>query len=264
MFIVFLAIGVLITLFVVQYNKKNVYSQPTSNSVNTQINSMRSKIIEEDDPYDSDLDDYDEDLKPDREWKKGEPYLIIADIETSGLRKFRNPDPTALQNWPRIVQIAFQVFDFEDNEIERVSVIFKQSRPLPPDSIAIHGITDEMCKERGVKPGPVLEKLYQFSKQARFFVAHNVDFDHDVIEANMRRFEIAFDFEMEKLCTMAASRKLRGFKPLNKLGQKKDANLGELHHHLFGFVPDNSHDAEADMLAASRCYFELKKRGLII
>jgi DNA polymerase III subunit epsilon len=265
--IVLLAVGLLIAIYVNLANKKGL-SPPPSSKPDDFIEKMRIKIIEEDDPYGikTDKDQIDEEIEGllNREWKSGEPYLIIADVETSGLIKYRNPDRKALQNWPRIVQIAYQVFDFDHNELERVSVIFKQPRPLPPESIEIHGITDQMCKELGVKPEPILEKLYIYSKEARFFVAHNVDFDHDVIEANMRRFEIGHDFEMERLCTMVSSRKLRGFKPLNSLGNRKDANLAELHQHLFGFAPEKLHDAEADMLAASRCYFELKRRGLII
>lgn len=195
-------------------------------------------------------------------WKDGDPFLIILDIETSGLRKYRHPDPENLSNWPRIVQIAYQVFDVHDKEVDRVAVIFKQPRPLPPESIEIHGITDEMCKQFGVKPEPVLTKLYDYSQKAKYLAGHNIEFDFDVIEANMRRFKITDDFEMEWLCTMQTSKELKKLKPKDKNGRTKMPTLGELHDHLFGFVPEKLHNAEEDMLSVSRCFFEMKKRGL--
>jgi DNA polymerase III epsilon subunit-like protein len=192
-----------------------------------------------------------------------EPAYIILDVETSGLRKYRNKDPKNLSNWPRIVQLAYQVYDSDDELIESESVIFKQPRPLPPDSIEIHGITDEMCKTMGVKPNSILDRLYELSMEVDFMVAHNAAFDHDVIEANMRRFKVADDFRIPWICTMEYARNLHDFTPLDINGRKKNGTLSELHTHLFGTEPEGLHQANTDTLATARCFFELRNRGII-
>lgn len=198
-----------------------------------------------------------------RDRDAGEPAFIVLDVETSGLRKFRNKDPKHLTNWPRIVQLAYQVYDQNDQLIDSVSVIFKQPRPLPADAIQVHGITDEMCKSLGVKPDPILQRLYKLSQQIDFMVAHNATFDHDVVEANMRRFKIADDFEVPLVCTMDHAKRIEDFRPLDVNGRKKNGRLEELHQYLFDESPARLHDAEADTLATARCFFELRQRGII-
>lgn len=236
------------------------------------IESLRRKVIEEDPYFHQSSYEEDDDLEEkediylfpkDKVWEPGEPYMIIGDVETSGLRKYRSPDPMNLSNWPRIVQISYHVFDKDGVEIYKENVIFKQPRPLPPDSIAIHGITDQMCKEFGVKPEPVLSTLYEYSKQAFFFVGHNADFDLGVIEANMRRFKIANDFRMYSQCTMIEGKKLKGLTSLDKNGRKKNPRLEEVYEFLFGEKPEKQHDAAADTAATIRCYFEMKSRGMM-
>jgi DNA polymerase III epsilon subunit-like protein len=39
--------------------------------------------------------------------------------------------------------------------------------------------------------------------------------------------------------------------------------LEELHEHLFGNPPDKSHDAASDARSCARCFFELKRLGVI-
>lgn len=195
------------------------------------------------------------------------PHTVIVDVETSGLRKFRNPDSSHLSNWPRIVQIAYLVFDAEGNLIFDEAVIFKQPRPLPKDSIAIHGITDERCKAEGVDPEPVLQRLWEYCQSAKALVGHNIEFDYGVIEANMRRFKITESFEIHTICTMKSTSSLLKL-PSNFSGLKyKNPTLKELVHYLFfppGVTVDmTTHDAAYDTAYTARCYFELKKRGII-
>lgn len=196
----------------------------------------------------------------------GIPHLLVVDTETSGLRKYRNKDPENLSNWPRIVQISWLVFDKNGGLIESVTEYFKQPRPIPQDAVDIHGITDEICREKGLDPKIVLTKFCETCSQVEFIVGHNISFDHGVIEANMRRFKVTDDFMMQTKCTMKSSENLLKI-PSNFSGKKfKSPNLAELVHFLFypkGVTSDRNsqHDAEYDTLYTARCYFELKNRG---
>lgn len=195
------------------------------------------------------------------------PYLIVVDTETSGLRKFRSKDRKNLSNWPRILQISWLVFDDEGGMIKSNTQYFKQPRPIPLDAVQYHGITDEICREKGVDPFNVLQEFWKDCQDVEFLVGHNIKFDHDVIEANMRRFKVTDLFSMPVKCTMAASENLLQL-PSNFSGKNyKSPKLSELVHFLF--YPKNtkadikSHDAEYDTLYTARCYWEMKERGLI-
>lgn len=195
------------------------------------------------------------------------PHLIVVDLETSGLRKFRNKDPKNLSNWPRIVQISWKMFDIDGGLIEDRTEIFKQPRSLPMESVAIHGITDEICKEKGVEPVEVLNHFLESCSKVKYLVGHNIKFDHDVIEANMRRFKITDDFEMNCKCTMNSSERLLALKSNFSGKSFKSPNLSELVNFLFYGPGVNaeitSHDAEKDVNYTARCYFELRERGIM-
>jgi DNA polymerase III epsilon subunit-like protein len=93
---------------------------------------------------------------------------------------------------------------------------------------------------------------------ARALVAHNIDFDTNVVGAELVRAEIDNPLpEKRRRCTMKESAdycKLPG-----KYGYKWPS-LTELHEILFGSPFEGAHDAAADCLACMNCFFELKKR----
>lgn len=49
----------------------------------------------------------------------------------------------------------------------------------------------------------------------------------------------------------------------NKYGGYKWPKLQELHEKLFGYEFDDAHDALADIEATFKCYWKLRKLGLI-
>ena len=54
-----------------------------------------------------------------------EPYYLFFDTETTGLPNDYNASPNQLDNWPRIVQIAWLLHDCEGNEISKNEFIAK-------------------------------------------------------------------------------------------------------------------------------------------
>lgn len=197
----------------------------------------------------------------------GKPSFLVADVETSGRIKHRNKDPRNLSNWPRIVQMCWYVFDKDGGLIYDRCEYFKQPRPLPRESIAIHGITDEICKEKGVDPVIVLNDFLEWCGKVDYMVAHNAEFDHNVIEANMRRFKVSDDFSIPYQCTMKI------MEPIIKLPSTfsgklyKYPKLEEVVNFLFFgngmHASIDGHDADKDVAYTSRCYLEMKEREII-
>ena len=151
--------------------------------------------------------------------------------------------------------------------IKRKCVYFKQPRPIPEEATAYHGITDEMCKNMGVKPEPVLQEFLEDCRMVGAMVAHNADFDFGVIEANMRRFKVTDEFQVPIICTMQESEPILELPTRIQNKAFKAPKLDDLMEYLFispGLsVQFDRHDAQVDTAITARCFMELKRRGHI-
>ena len=70
-------------------------------------------------------------------------YLFF-DTETTGLPKNWKAPVTDLNNWPRLVQLAFLYYDNNGNKISGGDFIIKpEGFTIPADASRIHGISTE-------------------------------------------------------------------------------------------------------------------------
>ena len=75
-------------------------------------------------------------------------YLIF-DTETTGLPKSWNAPITNTDNWPRCVQIAWQLHDEMGNVLEHNDFLIKpEGYNIPYDAERIHGISTELAEEQ--------------------------------------------------------------------------------------------------------------------
>ena len=77
-------------------------------------------------------------------------YLIF-DTETTGLPKRWNAPITDVDNWPRCIQIAWQLHDELGNCIEHQDYLIRPDGfNIPYDAEKIHGISTELATEQGL------------------------------------------------------------------------------------------------------------------
>jgi len=188
-------------------------------------------------------------------------YLFF-DTETTGLPRNWKAPVTDLNNWPRMIQIAWILCDIKGNRIESDDFIIKPDNfIIPVEASRVHGISTEKAINEGEDLKKVLMIFNELVGQADFIVAHNISFDEKIVGAELLRKEIQSDFEQKrKLCTMKASTdycKLPG--PYGYKWPK----LSELHIKLFGVDFDEAHDASVDINATEKCFWEMKSKGLI-
>ena len=85
---------------------------------------------------------------------------IVFDTETTGKAKNFSAPITDFNNWPRMVQIAWKVFDRNGIEIDSQNLIIKpQGFIIPDDVIKIHRISNERAKQEGIPLRDALEKF---------------------------------------------------------------------------------------------------------
>ena len=188
-------------------------------------------------------------------------YLFF-DTETTGLPRNWKAPVTDLKNWPRMVQIAWVLSDNLGNRIETKSFIIKpEAYTIPVEASRIHRISTERAIEEGVDLTAVLDTFNGLISEADYIIAHNIDFDKMILGAELLRKNIKTDFFYKsKLCTMKASTdycKIHGY-----YGYKWP-KLSELHIKLFGEDFEEAHDASADINATEKCFWEMRKIGLI-
>ncbi len=192
---------------------------------------------------------------------KNHMYLFF-DTETTGLPKKWDAPVSDLDNWPRLVQIAWLQYNEKGERITGQDYIIKpEGFTIPTESSAIHGISTERANKEGVSLEMVLKEFAALINRSKFLVAHNINFDEKIVGSEFLRKGIQNDlFETERLCTMNASTdycKLPG-----KYGFKWP-KLTELHSKLFGIGFEEAHNAAADIEACARCFWELKKRNIM-
>ncbi len=188
-------------------------------------------------------------------------YLII-DTETNGLPQLYDLPHTDTTNWPRLISVSWGLYDETGRELS------SDTRLVQPDGYRwnqqaqrIHGIRPEEAQEYGLPINTVLTRLRPAIEQADAWVGHFIELDYNVIGAEFVRSASgrsgrgAEFMAKPSICTMDASRRVNPNSDWLK--------LDELYETLFGERVRNLHNAEADRLATARCFFELKRRGVL-
>jgi len=189
--------------------------------------------------------------------------LLFIDTETTGLPRSAGSD---CEKWPRIVQLAWAVYDRDGNRDSVNShIIYPAGFTIPADAAAIHGITTERARAVGVSLYKILAELNRDIDRASAIIAHNADFDLPIVHTEFLRCRIETNLkEKYQFCTMKSPKIVQCCKIPKQSGYGyKWPTLNELYAHLFatGFL--GSHDAQADVEACARCFFELRRRGVI-
>lgn len=188
-------------------------------------------------------------------------YLFF-DTETTGLPRNWKAPVTDLDNWPRLVQIAWVLSDDEGSQIESADFIIKPDGfTIPAAASGVHGISTQKALDEGQDLYTVLSTFNELVSEAKFLVAHNISFDEKIIGAELLRTSIQSDFNHKKrICTMLSA---TDFCQIPGRYGFKWPKLTELHMKLFGEGFDEAHDAAVDINATEKCFWEMRKLGAI-
>ena len=188
-------------------------------------------------------------------------YLIF-DTETTGLPKRWDAPITDTDNWPRVIQIAWQLHDAMGNCIEHQDYLIQPDGfNIPFDAEKIHGISTELAHEQGIPLDEVLEKFNIAMSKTKFIVGQNVKFDLNVLGAEFVRQNVINPLqELPVLDTCTEHTANLCQIPGGRYGKFKLPTLTELHEFLFNEPFEEAHNATADVEATTRCFLELIRR----
>lgn len=134
---------------------------------------------------------------------------------------------------------------------------------IPFSASQVHGISTERALAEGLPLIEVLATFNQTVAKARVLAGHNIEFDINILGAEFLRTGLTTEFLSRPfVCTKDESTDYCAL-PGGKGGRPKWPTLAELHHRLFGSSFAEAHNAQGDVIATARCFFELIRLGII-
>ena len=194
--------------------------------------------------------------------EKNSTYYLFFDTETTGLPKNWDAPISDFNNWPRLVQLAYILFDEEGNVIEEDSFIIKpEGFTIPIEASRVHGITTDRAISEGVSLEYVLDVFQKLIKKSEYLIAHNIAFDEKIMDAEFLRNKYCnLISSKKKICTME---KTTNFCAISGPYGYKWPKLSELHYKLFKYNFEEAHDASVDIKVTAKCFWELRNRNII-
>ena len=188
--------------------------------------------------------------------------FLTFDTETTGLPKnFRAPVSDS-DNWPRLVQLAWQLNDNNGKLISNNSHIIKPTNfSIPFNSEKIHGISTEVAIKKGKEINEVLEEFENDLIKSKYIIGHNINFDINIIGAEHFRKKFKSTIEEKiKIDTAQISKSYCNLKG-GFGGGLKMPKLIEMYECLFKEKFSDAHDASYDVNATAKSFFKLVEVG---
>lgn len=190
-------------------------------------------------------------------------YLIF-DTETTGVPKNYKAPMADLDNWPRVIQLAWAMYDENHQLVDsRCDLIKPNGWVIPQEKFWIdNGFSQYQSLKEGIDINVAISFFIDALEKNHYLIAHNMKFDHNIVGAEMIRLGASTGYKIRKICTMESTTELVGIR--NNYGGYKWPKLEELHTFLFRCNFEGAHDAGYDVAATAKCFFELIKRKVII
>ena len=192
--------------------------------------------------------------------------FLIFDTETTGLPKNYKAPVTDSDNWPRMVQLAWQLHDNSGKLLVAKNYIVKpDGYDIPIGVSKIHGITTERAERDGHDLKFILEELKADLARTNYNVGHNIEFDVNIVGAEFFRIDNTINEYFANLTAIDTMKQSVDFCaiPGGRGGGFKYPSLTNLHKKLFDKGFGDAHDAAYDVDATARCFFGLVKHRVI-
>ncbi len=189
--------------------------------------------------------------------------FLVFDTETTGLPKRWDAPISDHENWPRCIQIAWQLHDEFGNCVEHKDfIVSPEGFDIPFESEQIHGISTALAVKEGSTINAILADFTAALAKSKYIIGHNVKFDVNIIGAELDRLGLdtsitttpVLDTCTEHTATLCQIPGGRG-------GKFKLPTLSELYKNLFDDSFDQAHNATADVEATARTFFELLRQN---
>lgn len=202
-----------------------------------------------------------------------EQLYLFFDTETTGLIDFNvKLSEESLPIFPYLVELAWVLTNSEGRILDSESKLIipkigKHKWEIKEDMI--HKINQGMAEGYGDFMDDVLTRFNkivrreELANQKLTLVAHNIQFDLTVLEANFMRIGRDPIFPESRICTMLSSIEYCQIPNYGNRPGYKYPKLSELYERLFEKEFPDAHSALSDVMATRECFFALRDLGVI-
>lgn len=195
---------------------------------------------------------------------------LVLDIETTGIPDSKADYKMDFMKYPYIVSFSYKIDEMETKQF----IINQEGLKIPTETIAIHGITDDIADQ---SPFTLLKALHallidccDFGKP-ELVIGHNIYFDTSIIKANVLRLGKQGKCDSENMFKDIEEilHKDRRIDTLRKsikfcaLAGNKWPKLTELYEKCFPGEKFEAHSSKNDVDATYKCYLKLKELAVI-
>lgn len=188
---------------------------------------------------------------------------LFWDTETTGKwnykTRFKDGEKWECPTQPKLVQLAAILVDDDMNEVSSLNcIVYPTKWTIPAEASSIHGISQEKAERLGVSLPTVMDMFLQLCDAADKFVAHNAEFDVNIIRHALHvvgEQEDPFE-DKEAWCTMKAATpvvKVLHANPRHDADYKYP-KLEECVRHFFNREIVGAHDALVDVRECINVY----------
>ena len=175
---------------------------------------------------------------------------LVFDTETTGLI-----ENTTLKNnkLPEIIEFYGCIVDISSKDTppeHEVNVLIRPKRYAEADYKEARSMIHPDLLQDQLPFDRYALKIKNLIEMAPMVIAHNLAFDHEMVDIEMKRVGLSVAWP-RGLCSIEATVYLKGFR----------LNLTALHEHLFGAPFPEAHRAKPDVEALVRCVRLLHERG---
>lgn len=196
--------------------------------------------------------------------KSENSYYLFLDIESTGLMPLSFDFEHRIEKSPRIVQIAWRIFDPYGNCVKDEDFIIKQKNEVPKGAFEIHGISKKRSIEEGVEFNEMAKILIKDLKEIDVIVAHNARYDVVILQAEFLIRNLNYSLKKKEIhCTMLNTTSYCKIKKTNGYSGYKWPKLEELVQKVYvgnfnsKMKLEGLHDASNDVWLTAKCYFML-------
>ena len=133
--------------------------------------------------------------------------VIIFDTETTGVPRNYKAPFTDLDNWPRIIQLAWEVRNNDGELLNKECILIKPvGWEIPKEKFWIdNGFLTEDSLANGTPIESALRIFMVSVRAAGLIVAHNIKFDMPILQAELLRAGMDSEIDLDQLCTMMST-----------------------------------------------------------
>ncbi|WGH24775.1 MAG: DNA polymerase III subunit alpha [Candidatus Shikimatogenerans bostrichidophilus] len=179
--------------------------------------------------------------------------FLFIDTETTGLPYNNIFKKKYIYEWPRLIQISWQMYDLNGNLISNKNfyIKLKKKYKISLDSINIHGINKKYLNKYGKNIKYVLNKFNCILKKSNYLIGFNINYDINILISEY------FRYNKKKIIKILKNKNKIDIQKILLFNYNKWISLEKLYNILYKNNIYKLHNSYIDINITILCFLKL-------